>query len=206
MGTYCTIDNTKAVISVTKNGQTLKIVSNNPPISTTCKNNLDAPDCTAMRVVVNTLDNKGNRETIIKTADAPIGGLRIESSSKILSLQCRGTPAGSCIPFGWYVIGDLTGTSTFFYVSATIESITLVSGNNPTQPTQKGIIIKDKTGAVIYDDDAADCNVNVQCDDDCPTGTYKCSSPIYPGYCCLDCNATAASIRAITNDLRLLNG
>lgn len=41
---------------------------------------------------------------------------------------------------------------------------------------------------------------------DCPPGTCKCPSPIYPGYCCLDCAGTVANIQAITNELRRKNG
>lgn len=37
---------------------------------------------------------------------------------------------------------------------------------------------------------------------DCPEGFCKCIIPEYPGYCCLDCNAAAASIRSITNELK----
>lgn len=47
---------------------------------------------------------------------------------------------------------------------------------------------------------------SVACDDECPEGFCKCIIPEYPGYCCLDCGATAASIRAITNELRGKNG
>ena len=46
----------------------------------------------------------------------------------------------------------------------------------------------------------------VACGDDCPEGFCKCIIPEYPGYCCLDCSATAASIHAITNQLRGKNG
>lgn len=45
----------------------------------------------------------------------------------------------------------------------------------------------------------------VACGDACPPGFCKCPSPGYPGYCCLDCKATAASIHAITNDLNYKN-
>lgn len=40
----------------------------------------------------------------------------------------------------------------------------------------------------------------------CPEGFCECPIPVYPGYCCLDCAATAANIRAITNDLKGKNG
>jgi hypothetical protein len=45
----------------------------------------------------------------------------------------------------------------------------------------------------------------VACDDGCPEGFCKCSSPEYPGYCCLDCNATANEIRSITQSLKAHN-
>ncbi|QHG15810.1 hypothetical protein [Nostoc sp. ATCC 53789] len=46
----------------------------------------------------------------------------------------------------------------------------------------------------------------VACGDGCPEGFCRCTTPGYPGYCCLDCNSTAASIRFITNDLKGRNG
>lgn len=69
------------------------------------------------------------------------------------------------------------------------------------------IAIFDKNNNKIFLD-SGECPINfvVTCDDDCPEGFCKCIIPEYPGYCCLDCNATAASIRAITNDLRGKNG
>ncbi|MFN6484630.1 MULTISPECIES: hypothetical protein [unclassified Nostoc] len=48
------------------------------------------------------------------------------------------------------------------------------------------------------------CTYTIQCGR-CPEGTCECASPIYPGYCCNDCESSAASIRSITNDLRRLN-
>ncbi|MEH2331569.1 hypothetical protein [Nostoc sp.] len=47
---------------------------------------------------------------------------------------------------------------------------------------------------------------NVSCGNECPEGFCKCIIPEYPGYCCLDCSATATQIREITNDLRAKNG
>ncbi|MEH2065140.1 MAG: hypothetical protein V7K50_23250 [Nostoc sp.] len=45
----------------------------------------------------------------------------------------------------------------------------------------------------------------VTCEDDCPLGTCKCHTDAYPGYCCNDCNSTAAQIQAITNTMRVKN-
>jgi len=78
----------------------------------------------------------------------------------------------------------------------------------PTQhvDTQKASIEIFYNNLRIFQDQGnAPIAFNVQCGK-CPPGTCECVSPIYPGYCCLDCSATAASIRAITNELRAKNG
>ena len=61
-------------------------------------------------------------------------------------------------------------------------------------------------GQLLFQDQG-ECPVvyDVQCTK-CPEGTCECPTPNYPGYCCLDCASTAASIRAITNNLRAKNG
>lgn len=46
--------------------------------------------------------------------------------------------------------------------------------------------------------------IEVACGD-CPPGYCRCVIPEYPGYCCLDCNATAEQIKVITNELRSKN-
>ncbi|MEH1906649.1 hypothetical protein [Nostoc sp.] len=68
------------------------------------------------------------------------------------------------------------------------------------------LLIEDSSGAA-RNVEVPNCNsYKVSCGDDCPEGFCKCHSDSYPGYCCLDCLATAASIRSITNELRSKNG
>jgi len=71
------------------------------------------------------------------------------------------------------------------------------------------IIISTVSGGKLYEDKKAGNappNFTVACGKNCPEGSHKCTHNKYPGYCCLDCSATAASIRAITNELRAKNG
>ena len=203
MATYCTIQNTKATITVTKNGKQIKVTSSNPPIDVTCKNNIDPAPCTKVKVTVNYVYTSVGSDNKVVTALAPVEGLKITDNKRILSILCRGLNNETCGARQWRIIADLAGLS-YGFASASITKIEPISTTD--QPAQKGVIIKDRNGMVIYEDDTADCSVNVVCDDDCPEGTCKCPSPIYPGYCCLDCSATASSIRAITSELRAKNG
>ncbi|WP_218964710.1 hypothetical protein [Nostoc linckia] len=89
---------------------------------------------------------------------------------------------------------------SYYYVSG--YGITVI-----TAPVTKRRIHVVGTGVDFYDYVAGDDgNYKVSCGDECPEGFCKCPSPEYPGYCCLDCTATAASIHAITDDLKVRNG
>ena len=85
----------------------------------------------------------------------------------------------------------------------TIDNSKKCPGIPPTTRCSLQII---HNGQVLFQDQG-NCPVtySVQCGK-CPPGKYECYSPIYPGYCCLDCASTAASIRNITNDLKVKNG
>lgn len=76
----------------------------------------------------------------------------------------------------------------------------------PTAIGNKCSIIISHNGQSIHKDQGACPTIyDVQCKR-CPEGTCECKTPIYPGYCCLDCSTTAASIRTITNELKTKNG
>lgn len=202
MATYCTIQNTKATITVKKNGSQIKLSSSNPPIDVSCKNNLDPADCTKVKVTVTSTDTVGRVSVNTYNRFSPILGLKIHNNNQLLSIKDKGN-GNTCGVLQWWTIGSLVGLS-YGFLKASITSIEpLLTAD---QPAQKGVIIKDRNGTVLYDDDTADCLGNVVCDDDCPPGTCKCSSPVYPGYCCNDCASTAASIHTITSELRAKNG
>lgn len=57
---------------------------------------------------------------------------------------------------------------------------------------------------IFQDKGDAPVTFDVQCGK-CPQGFCEYKIPKYPGYCCLDCAYTAASIRFITNVLRSKN-
>jgi hypothetical protein len=74
-------------------------------------------------------------------------------------------------------------------------------------PKKYVITVKDQNNNQIFQKiGETPVTFSVSCDDECPKGFCKCVIPGYPGYCCLDCAATAASIRSITNELRAKNG
>lgn len=210
MPTYCNELNKKATVTLKKNGKTIKITSDKPPVTVTCKNSENPPDCTKIKATVRYKERSTTTGFEISgsfTASlySPVLGIRIGGQASNIELNSRGLASGSCTTQMWRVHASNSGTS-YRYLEAYIESIELLSPPLDSQPSSKGIVIRDVTGGIIFDDDAIDCDWSVQCDDDCPEGTCKCISPIYPGYCCLDCESTAANIRAITNDLRAKNG
>ncbi|MEH2169333.1 MAG: hypothetical protein V7K41_22280 [Nostoc sp.] len=67
------------------------------------------------------------------------------------------------------------------------------------------IQIIDSMGRIFSKTSECPIKYTVACGDDCPEGFCKCEISEYPGYCCLNCNATARSIRDITNNLRVKN-
>ncbi|MBN3924004.1 hypothetical protein [Nostoc sp. NMS4] len=80
-------------------------------------------------------------------------------------------------------------------------AITIIS-NVFTSGGNSGLIIKDANNNILLTIPVSECNYQISCGDECPEGFCKCIIPEYPGYCCLDCTAIAASIREITNSLR----
>lgn len=79
----------------------------------------------------------------------------------------------------------------------------------PNVANKYQIIISNTSGIELFKeekDTTIPPKYEVACGEECPEGFCKCITPEYPGYCCLDCNSTAASIRAITNDLKGKNG
>ncbi len=208
MGSYCTLENKKATVSLTKNGKTLKVVSNNPPLQISCKNNTPLDDCSRVKVTWGYVEEFNGSIQPVKFTFAnlrtPIKAIEIRASGRQIHIVCRGSAQSLCQASAWFLMQAFP--SNVVCVEAYIASIEPLDPISPAPPNNRGVIIRDMKGAIIFDDDNIDCNWNVQCDDDCPEGTYKCYSPVYPGYCCLDCASTAAKIRAITNDLRSKNG
>ena len=58
---------------------------------------------------------------------------------------------------------------------------------------------------IYYDEGECPTAYNVICGDECPSGTTKCFSTNYPGYCCLPCSEIKAEIKAILSQVRRLN-
>jgi hypothetical protein len=208
MASYCTSKNKKVTVTLTKNGNTIKITSNNPPLEISCKNNTPLPDCERVRVTWGYVEELNGSIQPVKFAvvnlRSPVEAIEIRFDGKQIWIKSRGSAQSECKPSYWDIIQAAPGNWVF--KEAYISSIQSLNTPNPSSNKNTGVIIRDARGLIIFDDDNIDCNWDVQCDDDCPEGTYKCPSPFYPGYCCLDCASTSASIRAITNDLRSKNG
>lgn len=102
--------------------------------------------------------------------------------------------AGFCSGLKPSVNGVLTpGTNDVYHPSATIVR----------QYSSDWILtVVDSLGRIIVKKYSTEPTYTVACGDECPEGFCKCIIPEYPGYCCLDCNSAAASIRSITNSLR----
>ncbi|MEH2243387.1 hypothetical protein [Nostoc sp.] len=85
------------------------------------------------------------------------------------------------------------------------QSITCANTETAKQKGRVHIKRVDSITDIFTVEGDAPCNIEVACGD-CPPGYCRCEMPGYPGYCCLDCHATAEQIRVITNELRLKNG
>ncbi len=209
MATYC--DDKKGATVVIGSGASRKRVRvEKMPVTVTCKNNTQQ-QCRRYSISgTSSYVNRSNGVPGVQTVGGiffgPIRGIRANGSS--VELLCNGNPAiDACVPSSiprWVLV---YGNSGLNFTSATLISVTDVSlpQQNPA-PESKGLLITDAENRVVYDSNNDPCNWIVTCDEDCPEGTCRCESPVYPGYCCNDCAATAASIRTITNELRVKNG
>jgi len=102
-----------------------------------------------------------------------------------------------------YALWVRTCGSASFVSSVNVDPATTTINLNSKCPTAQRE--KPKTsiqviynGLVIFQDQAEGSVIfSVQCGR-CPDGYCECSSPVYPGYCCLDCNQVLSEIAAIT--------
>jgi hypothetical protein len=101
---------------------------------------------------------------------------------------------------------DVNGYPGIKMSSSNVTIDSAINCPTPNKDDSKCEIKILSNGSVIFHD-KGECPVNytVACGR-CPPGTCECKIDAYPGYCCLDCNSTAASIRTITNELRAKNG
>lgn len=107
-------------------------------------------------------------------------------------------PAGFCSGLKPAVNGETTsGTDDVYHSSAKIIR---------QYSSDWVLTVIDSAGRIITREYLIEPTYTVACDDECPEGFCKCLTPEYPGYCCLNCASTAASIRTITNELRGKNG
>ena len=153
-----------------------------------------------------------NKEKFYSTGSAPINHI---APGNITSITCTGT---------FRQIGNDPSTEL---PCTYITDRAIINGNNWTADYDS--LYSDNTGDMIFttsyiseediirvyrgselifkDVGKAPITYKVDCiRERCPEGYCECKIDNYPGYCCLDCAATAASIRAITNDLKGKNG
>ncbi|MCC5619251.1 hypothetical protein LC605_30105 [Nostoc sp. CHAB 5836] len=193
MTVYCA-DKTKATILFERvDGTKGQLIINSPPVEIIC---LPANN---QGKYIFTLATSGSNYDCSGDHSYRFGGDRIADSYQV----------GNLIPVS--SSSQCPGRELTFYPSGQIDIIhptqyRITQRDNPNYHPTEGIEVKDKTGKTIFKELGIKCNCIVNCEEDCSEGFCKCPSPTYPGYCCLDCASTAASIRAITNELRAKNG
>ncbi|MDZ8240145.1 MAG: hypothetical protein RMZ69_23850 [Nostoc sp. ChiQUE01a] len=202
MTTYCSATDSIAIVTLTKNGKAFQVKSTKPPLTINCKS-ANNPDCTAVKVNYYRKDKNSNTNAISEgnysyTLYAPILGMRILNEYDI-QIHARGAvTSGICSTARWYTIAS--GGGNWKIVEARITDITPIETNN--LPNTKGVQIIDSTGAVIFDDNAVDCNWDVKCDEECPEGSHKCTHNKFPGYCCVSCQEVGNRLKNIAAQLR----
>ncbi|MEH2243548.1 hypothetical protein [Nostoc sp.] len=109
----------------------------------------------------------------------------------------------------WVRLCDSNTLTQYFNVDPSSISInqSITCANTETAKQKVRVHIKrvDSITDIFTVEGNAPCKIEVACGD-CPPGYCRCEMSGYPGYCCLDCHATAEQIRVITNDLRSKNG
>jgi hypothetical protein len=94
-----------------------------------------------------------------------------------------------------FFIGDDISTTQNFPSAYQIAQV-----NNPDySPGGKALIIKDSLGNQLFKANARDCNFIVNCNDECPEGSHKCTHNKYPGYCCVPCEETGDKLKNIAS-------
>ncbi|BAY15707.1 hypothetical protein NIES21_15260 [Anabaenopsis circularis NIES-21] len=98
------------------------------------------------------------------------------------------------------------GETTWSDTMITIDPNTISINPNircPIVTDQCMIKIKHNGNTIFRDKGKQPCNYTVQCGR-CPEGQCECSTPNYPGYCCVDCAELAGEIKGIRNLVRSL--
>ncbi|MDZ8190013.1 MAG: hypothetical protein RMX96_34905 [Nostoc sp. ChiSLP02] len=141
-------------------------------------------------------------------APNPIGTMSFASFSGE-TWYFKSKPAPSTTEYNqglsWDLYANCAGAERLVYSNFSILSghpIVLSSNFVIDSSANKYLRVTNASGQLIAQLKADNCNFDVACSEDCPAGKCKCATDSYPGYCCLDCAATAANIKAITNELR----
>lgn len=192
---YCNGEKKATVAYTSKAGISTKFFTNNVPIDVDCN---DESRTGQFIFTLKDYGYAGNCQSsgILYTDDI------IGDSYQVFST----TNPGPYVNCPWYEVNFFIGENK---INSFLKSFrySITQSPNPSYSVGgKFLKIKDASGRVIFKAEVKNCSQQITCGDECPEGFCKCSSPGYPGYCCLDCAATAANIRTITNDLRLKNG
>jgi len=78
-------------------------------------------------------------------------------------------------------------------------------GDLPGDKKRCKILVSAMGNVLINEEGNCPVNYAVTCDEECPSGTVKCFSTNYPGYCCLPCEPTKQSIISIKNLVQSVN-
>ncbi|MCC5626855.1 hypothetical protein LC613_01070 [Nostoc sphaeroides CHAB 2801] len=215
MSSYCSSSTKKAVVTLNPSKKQI-IVTENLPITITCgqRNQLPTGEgnfSVTFTMFYNPLYRNPTFYTVTDDAvKGEIRGFRIiknfiygNTYSFAIECLCRGTSDYSLREYGWYPLRFATGSAVKDYVLG--FSIDNITKTGSTLNKNNVIRIVDSQGTLIHEEEN-ECDYQVACDERCPEGFCECPSSTYPGYCCLDCAFAAASIRAITNELRGKNG
>lgn len=133
----------------------------------------------------------------------PIAGLRARTTpiSTHVEIACRGTANESCTPGTvWREVYALV-TDNVLKNPALLGFYSTAPNSNLGPAAPQTEIIVTANGLTIFNDQGnTPCTFTVQCGK-CPPGTVECSSPGYPGYCCIPCASMAQRINNLANKL-----
>ena len=224
MTTYCKSGDKNSIISYKFDGQPKKIVKiNNAPIEVVVTEIEQPGTFTGLQcpitylVKYRSISNNGSTGAVQE----------IGVTGPITSINTGHLPSGFSSPFEseWQIrLACQSGGNSYANGVAIIRVIYTVYGYgelisiDPVPPylDNCGDMPRDKKrckfsvnttdgGSLINEEGNCPVNHNVVCDSDCPPDTVKCSSNVYPGYCCIPCNEIKSEIRAIASQVRSIN-
>lgn len=221
MTTHCKTGDKNSIVSYRFNNQTEKVVKiKNAPIDVTTKTVGDSNDFSGGQcpdlyyVYYRAIANDGTvGQEQATTVLGAITKIQVDilparfdsfSTSWNLWVTCAG---GSNYENGIakiFIIYTVYGRGEFLRIEPVPPNLDNC-GNNDSKKCE--ISVSYQNNLIFKDTGKCPVTYEVVCDSDCPTGTVKCKSTNYPGYCCLPCSEIKNQIKAIASQVRsLTNG